>query len=248
MRSMIAMLGDARKPLDRRDESLRRSIIALLAAATLLGCQQQMAVQPSVRSLRPAPFFRDGRSTLLPVAGTVAQGQLREDDHPYLGKKPALPGPAKAAAVVGAAAAGSGSGNAVLALTGTWALNMEPFATTFPFPIDRTVLERGRREFEVFCAVCHDRLGMGRGVVTQRGFTSPPSYHIPRLRQAPLGYLFDVITNGKGAMPDHASQIEVADRWAIVAYLRVLQRSQDARLDDVPEPARVRLENEGRAP
>jgi len=243
MTSIRAILGTA---FDNRKRMSRRFVVAMIVAGSFVGCRQQMAVQPGVRTLRPAPFFPDGRTALLPVAGTVAQGQLREDGHLYLGKKPALPAPAKAAAVVGAATAGSGSGTA--AATSAWATNMEPFVTTLPFAIDGRVLDRGRKEFEVFCAVCHDRLGTGQGIVPQRGFTSPPSYHIPRLRQAPVGYLFDVITNGKGAMPDHASQIDVRDRWAIVAYLRVLQRSQDARLDDVPESARVQLEQEGRAP
>jgi hypothetical protein len=85
-------------------------------------------------------------------------------------------------------------------------------------------------------------------MIVRRGFTRPPSYHTPRLRQAPVGYFFDVITSGLGAMPDHAAQIGVDDRWAIIAYVRVLQRSQHATLDDVPAPMRDRLDAKEVAP
>ena len=97
-----------------------------------------------------------------------------------------------------------------------------------PFHVDRAVLERGRERFDIYCAPCHARSGDGNGMVVQRGYTRPPSYHIDRLRNAPLGHFFDVITNGFGAMPDYASQIKARDRWAIAAYIRVLQFSQDA--------------------
>ena len=113
----------------------------------------------------------------------------------------------------------------------------------FPFPVTRAVLDRGQERFNIYCAPCHDRLGNGHGMIAQRGFNHPPpqSYHIDRLRQAPVGYFFDVITNGVGAMPDYAAQIEPRDRWAIVAYVRVLQLSQNATLDDVPPAERAEL-------
>ena len=97
-----------------------------------------------------------------------------------------------------------------------------------PFPVTRDVLERGRERYNIYCAPCHARSGDGNGMIVQRGYRRPPSYHIDRLRQAPLGHFFDVITNGFGAMPDYSSQIPVRDRWAIVAYIRALQFSQDA--------------------
>ncbi len=104
-----------------------------------------------------------------------------------------------------------------------------------PFPVTKTVLERGRERFNIFCAPCHSRLGDGNGFVPSRGFSrKPPSYHIPRLQKAPLGYFFDVITNGFGIMPDYASQIPPRDRWDIVAYVRALQLSQNATMADVP--------------
>lgn len=101
-----------------------------------------------------------------------------------------------------------------------------------PFPATREVLERGRERFNIYCAPCHSRLGDGNGMIVQRGFRRPPSYHTPALRQAPLGHFYDVITNGFGAMPDYSSQVPVNDRWAIAAYIRVLQLSQNATASD----------------
>jgi len=114
-------------------------------------------------------------------------------------------------------------------------------APTFPMEITREVLLRGRERFDVFCSACHDRAGTGQGIVVKRGLKQPPSFHIERLRQAPPGYFFDVITRGFGAMYDLSDRIPPADRWAIVAWIRTLQRSQNARLEDVPEAARARL-------
>jgi len=104
-----------------------------------------------------------------------------------------------------------------------------------PFPVTGQVLERGRQRFNIYCAPCHSRVGDGNGIVPSRGFArKPPSYHIERLRKAPLGYFFDVMTNGFGIMPDYASQIPPRDRWCIVAYIRALQLSQNATAADVP--------------
>lgn len=106
--------------------------------------------------------------------------------------------------------------------------------TTFPFPVTRDLLERGRERYDIFCTPCHDRVGNGNGMVVRRGYRAPPSLHIDRLREAPVGHYYDVITNGLGAMPDSAAQIPVRDRWAIVAYVRALQLSQRATPADVP--------------
>ena len=114
-------------------------------------------------------------------------------------------------------------------------------AETFPFPIDLKILERGQQRYNIYCSPCHDRVGNGNGMVVRRGFRPPPSYHIERLRKVPPGYLYDVITNGFGAMQDYATQIPVRDRWAIVAYVRALQLSQNATLNDVPETERQNL-------
>ena len=104
-----------------------------------------------------------------------------------------------------------------------------------PFPVTKEVLDRGRERYNIYCSPCHSLLGDGNGFVPSRGFArKPPSYHIPRLQKAPLGYFYDVITNGFGIMPDYASQIPPEDRWKIVAYIRALQLSQNATRADVP--------------
>ena len=109
-----------------------------------------------------------------------------------------------------------------------------------PFPATKEVMDRGRERFNIFCAPCHSRIGDGTGFVPSRGFARrPPSYHIARLQKAPLGYFFDVITNGFGVMPDYGSQIPPRDRWAIVAYVRALQLSQNATMADVPAGQKV---------
>lgn len=97
-----------------------------------------------------------------------------------------------------------------------------------PFPATKEVLERGRERFNIYCSPCHSRLGDGNGMIVQRGFRRPPSYYEPRLRQSPLGHFYDVMTNGFGAMPDYAAQVNTHDRWAIAAYVRALQMTQSA--------------------
>jgi hypothetical protein len=109
-----------------------------------------------------------------------------------------------------------------------------------PFPVTKEVLERGRERFNIYCAPCHSRVGDGNGFIPSRGFArKPPSFHDPRLQKAPLGYFYDVITNGFGIMPDYSSQIPPQDRWNIVAYVRALQLSQNASRADVPQGQNV---------
>ena len=115
-------------------------------------------------------------------------------------------------------------------------------ATIFPFRVDEAVMARGEQRFNIYCSPCHGRTGMGDGMVVRRGYRRPPSFADERLRQAPIGHFFDVITNGFGAMPDYAMQINAADRWAIGAYVRALQLSAHATIDDVPAAERGRLE------
>ena len=109
------------------------------------------------------------------------------------------------------------------------------FVTALPVPLTRDLLERGRERFDIFCSPCHDRAGRGRGMIVQRGFKQPPSYHIDRLRAQPIGYFFDVMTNGFGEMSSYAAQVPASDRWAIAAYIRALQFSQHAPLSAVSE-------------
>jgi mono/diheme cytochrome c family protein len=115
-------------------------------------------------------------------------------------------------------------------------------ATVFPFAIDEKVLRRGQERFNIYCSPCHARTGEGDGMIVRRGYRRPPSYHIDRLRSAPVGHFFDVMTNGFGAMPDLASQVKTDDRWAIAAYIRVLQLSAHASLGDVPAGDRPGLD------
>lgn len=115
-------------------------------------------------------------------------------------------------------------------------------AETFPFEITRADLLRGQERFGIFCSPCHDPSGGGDGMIVQRGMKRPPSFHIQRLRDAPPGYFFDVITNGFGAMFDYSDRIRAEDRWRIIAYVRALQLSQNATLADVPESERRKLQ------
>jgi len=115
-------------------------------------------------------------------------------------------------------------------------------ADTFPFPITANDILRGQQRYNIYCSPCHDYTGSGRGMIVQRGFPPPPSYHIDRLRQAPVGHFFDVMTNGFGAMYSYASRISPEDRWRIAAYIRALQLSEHAKIEDVPDAERPKLE------
>jgi mono/diheme cytochrome c family protein len=193
---------------------------------TFAGCQQEMAEQPSCRPLTPSDFYADGQSARPLVAGTVARGQLRLDRAYFTGER----GPDQ-----GGSPLDLSSGGVSLPVART-ALAEKPYVASFPLPVTRALLDRGRERFTIYCSLCHGQLGHGDGVVVQRGFTRPPTYHDDRLRSAPPGYFFDVITHGYGSMPDYAPQIHAHDRWAIVAYLRALQFSQHAPLGELPEP------------
>lgn len=116
------------------------------------------------------------------------------------------------------------------------------FVPDIPVPVNMALLSRGHERFDIYCAPCHGRIGDGRGMIARRGFMIPSDLNSPRVRQAPPGYIFGVITNGYGAMPDYRDQVPVADRWAIIAYVRALERSRQATLADVPPDHRSDLE------
>lgn len=185
-----------------------RMLPAMFLAACW-GCHRDMRDQPRYEPFEASAFFADGMSARPWVEGTVAQGQLTQDEVFYTGKK-----------------AGE-------------------FVQQIPREVDRALLERGRERFDIYCSVCHARTGDGNGMIVQRGFRRPPSFHDPRLRQVPAGHFFDVITNGFGAMPSYRVQVSPLDRWAIVGYIRVLQMSRNASLQDVPSPERQELEERG---
>jgi mono/diheme cytochrome c family protein len=119
-----------------------------------------------------------------------------------------------------------------------------------PFPVDERVLDRGEERYNIYCTPCHDRTGNGRGMVVQRGYRQPPSFHIDRLRDVENGHFFDVITNGFGAMPDYRAQISPRDRWNVIAYIRALQLSQHASKSDVPggDPTKLSQPGAGHTP
>jgi len=114
--------------------------------------------------------------------------------------------------------------------------------TALPMPLTVPLLKRGEERYDIYCAPCHDRVGNGNGMIVQRGFRPPASFHIQRLRDAPIGHFYDVMSNGFGTMADFSTQITPEDRWAIAAYIRALQLSQHAMLADVPMEQRQKLE------
>jgi len=122
------------------------------------------------------------------------------------------------------------------------------FASRFPMPVTAEVLKRGQQRFSIYCTPCHGQTGKGNGYVVQRGYRTPPSFHIDRLRAQPAGYFYDVITNGFGAMPDYSAQVDVADRWAIVAYVRALQLSENVKVTEIPAEEQARLQAEPAMP
>lgn len=194
------------------------------------GCRYDMQDQPKMKPYRGTTFFTDGLSSRQPIQGTVPRGFLREDTEYYTGKKARASG-----AAPGASPSGSPTTNQSIAgqagnqnVPGqTEGANLFPDdVETFPFPITEDTVRRGRERYDIFCSVCHGLTGYGDGMIVRRGFRRAASFHDDRLRQAPVGHFFDAITNGWGAMPSYATQVPVQDRWAIIAYVRALQLSQ----------------------
>jgi mono/diheme cytochrome c family protein len=124
----------------------------------------------------------------------------------------------------------------------TGKVNGQP-ADEFPFQVTKAVLERGRERYGIYCTPCHGSAGLGNGMIVQRGYKPPPSFHEERIRTQAVGYYYDVMTNGFGAMPDYRAQVAPEDRWAIAAYIRALQYSQRASVNDVPQAKRAALDN-----
>jgi mono/diheme cytochrome c family protein len=203
-----------------------RAALMIVGLVAVAGCRQDMADQPKLDPLEASTFFRDGMASRQPVPGTVARGQRRTDAHYFTGR------------VDG------------------------EYATSFPPRLleeqdASRLLRRGRDRYEIFCSHCHGRVGGGSGgdpvyedlvgMVVRRGYSMPATFHQDRLREAPPGRLFDVITNGFRRMPRHDDQIPVEDRWAIVAYIRALQLSQHAEQDMLEERDLRQLPSQGRA-
>lgn len=173
-----------------------------LAAGILTGaCRQDMHNQPKYKAYRESRFFADGEEMRQPIAGTVARGRSAERDAAFLREDDLF----------------------YTAFTPDGEL-----LATLPMPVTPALLTRGQQRFNVFCAPCHDQSGTGRGMIVQRGFKQPLTYHSERLRTMPIGYFYDVITNGFGQMSSYSAQVTPEDRWAIAAYIRALQVAQYA--------------------
>jgi mono/diheme cytochrome c family protein len=205
----------------------KTGIGVLLIGVCLVGgaCRRDMQDQPKMKPYRSTSFFGDGQSMRQPIPGTVARGFLRTDKELFTGKKDsATTGTATPSASQQATGAGQQAGGAGQQASGADAYPDD--VTDFPFPITKETVVRGKERYEIFCSVCHGLTGGGDGMIVRRGFRQAASFHEDRLRKAPVGHFFDAITNGWGAMPAYAPQIPVQDRWAIIAYVRALQLSQ----------------------
>ena len=165
--------------------------------------------QPKFKAMSANSFFADGRSMRPLVEGTLAQGQLHEDDGPYTGKSP------------------DGA-----------------FLTRIPYTVDEALLARGEQRFNIYCTPCHDKTGSGNGLVIKHGYPLPVNLASDHTKGLKDGELFDIASNGVRNMPGYRTQIPAADRWAIISWVRVIQRSQNAKMDDVPADKKGSIEPE----
>lgn len=188
-------------------------LLPLTFLLALTGCRMDMQDQPKVEAYEKDALRR-------PVEGTVPRGHLREDRQLYTGKKDQAGNSNSAANQTAQQQQGANANMQAGAL-------YPDAIETFPFAVTEEIVKRGRERYEIFCSMCHGATGYGDGMIVRRGYRRPPSYHTDQLRGAPVGHYFDVITNGWGSMPAYASMIPVTDRWAIVAYIRALQLSQN---------------------
>jgi mono/diheme cytochrome c family protein len=173
-----------------------------------------MQDQPRYKAYKESTFFPDNRASRDLPDGTVARGKLKENKAFYTGK---VDNPNPNAQVQTTTDA---SGNTLVS-------SFPNDIDEFPIPVTKELVDRGQERFNIYCIVCHGPTGNGDGMIVRRGFPKPPTYHDDRLRNAPVGHFFDVITNGWGKMNSYAYQVPPADRWAIVAYIRALQTSQN---------------------
>jgi mono/diheme cytochrome c family protein len=218
------------------DKAVLRRALTLAAVVALAlgtaGCEFRIKMydQAKYEPYEKSELFADGTSARPYPAGTVARGHLGAAHPYYTGTLadgefvPAIPLPPADGGTPAAMAEPAQGAESGAAAAAAWQ----------PRTITAEYLARGRERFDVFCSPCHGRLGDGNGMIVQRGYKRPASYHQARLRNIADGYFFDVVTRGFGQMPSYASQVPVADRWAIVAYVRALQLSQNARLAELP--------------
>jgi len=224
-----------------------------LSVGHFLKASTNLAIRSILFAIRPSPFaFRSSllalRSTLYALGVLFALTACRQDMHDQPKYEPLeastffADGRSARPLIEGTVARGN------LQLDEhfyTGKINGE-LATELPFPATMDVLKRGQERFNIYCSPCHSKAGDGAGMIVQRGFRRPPTYHSERLRDAPIGHFFDVMTNGFGAMYSYAERVSPRDRWAIAAYIRALQLSQNATLDDVPDDVRQQLLETGK--
>ena len=231
------------------------AFLALCALILLVSCGPNMRDQAKCQPLEGSSFFADGKCARDLPPNTVARGFLQADQPStaVAGTDSAAAGATSAPGAGPTSAAGANptptaGGTAATPAAGGAAATPAPAAGTtndtqaFPFPVTREVLNAGHLSYDAFCSPCHGLTGAGDGMIVQRGFPAPPSFHTQRLRDVQPGYMYGVITNGFGRMYSYASRVKPDDRWAIVAYIRALQLSQDATIDDVPPEQRTQLQ------
>jgi len=197
---------------------------AIVGAFTLTGCHTDMWVQPKVKPQAESDFFPDGTSSRPPVPHTVDRDHLKTDDAYWRGETGVQMVDGKPAGAI------------YIDRLPDEVLNAKEFKGPNDTETLTRILKRGHERFDIFCSPCHSKIGDGQGMIAKRGFSlkrSPGNYHTDRLRKMPLGHFYDVITNGFGAMTPRAFQVEQNDRWAIAAYIRVLQLSQNAQPGDL---------------
>ena len=200
---------------------------ALIAVVGTSGCRYDMQDQPKIKPLRGSTFFRDGLASRQPIQGTIPRGYLRDDKPEFYTGKRAGSGAATAAATPAQQQIAGAQQQPPGAQQQTAGANSYPDdVVDFPIAVTKEVVVRGRERYNIFCSACHGLTGNGDGMIVRRGFRRAASFNDDRLRQAPVGHYFDAITNGWGAMPAYAPVIPVQDRWAIIAYIRALQASQ----------------------
>jgi mono/diheme cytochrome c family protein len=189
-----------------------------------------------MKPYRASVFFKDGLSSRPLVEGTVPRGFLKTDTEFFTGKKAGRTSSAanSSQAPAGPQANATATNNATN-LSGSAAYPDD--VEVFPLTVTKEIVERGKERYEIFCSACHGLTGNGDGMIVRRGFRRAASFNDDRLRQAPVGHFFDAITNGWGAMPAYAPQIPPQDRWAIIAYVRALQLSQQSQQPQAQPPA-----------
>lgn len=198
------------------------------ASALVSACRYDMQDQPRYEYYERSEFFSNDLSSRPLVEGTVPRGYLRADRALYTGKKDnAAVNPNTLSAEGGKQQTQDGTNAAIAPATVNRTTLYPDDITEFPLPVDANLINRGEERYRVFCIVCHGPEGRGDGMIVRRGYKQPPSYNTDELRAAPVGHFYDVITNGWGQMNGYASQVPVADRWAIVAYIRTLQAAQN---------------------